>query len=115
VNEPLSVTDWQFRPAIIQETRWKGLGICSNTHSNNLRLADLRCRSNDAKIATSDASSDRPVSMIYGPNFRIGGIAQTLGPLKHAVTASQTGPAMKLELRSIDSGDLVLQQADASL
>jgi hypothetical protein len=50
-------------------------------------------------------------------NAGIGGvaIAQTLGPLKHAVTASQTGPAMKLELRSIDSGDLVLQQADASL
>ena len=46
-------------------------------------------------------------------NAGIGGvaIAQTLGPLKHAVTASQTGPAMKLELRSIDSGDLVLQQA----
>jgi hypothetical protein len=42
-------------------------------------------------------------------------IVQTLGPLKHAVTGSQTTPAMKLELRSIDSGDLVLQQAEASL
>jgi YVTN family beta-propeller protein len=48
-------------------------------------------------------------------NAGIGGvaIAQTLGPLKHAVTDSQTAPAMKLELRSIDSGDLVLQQASS--
>jgi hypothetical protein len=44
----------------------------------------------------------------------IGGtaIAQTLGPLKHVVTPSQTAPAMKLEVRS-GEGDLVLQQAAA--
>jgi len=45
----------------------------------------------------------------------IGGaaIAQTLGPLKHVVAPSQTAPAMKLEVRSNESGegDLVLQQA----
>jgi YVTN family beta-propeller protein len=45
-------------------------------------------------------------------NAGIGGaaIAQTLGPLKHAVASSQTGPAMSLELRSMDSGEVVLQQ-----
>jgi len=46
----------------------------------------------------------------------IGGaaIAQTLGPLKHAVASSQTAPAMKPEMRSKESGDgdLVLQQAE---
>ena len=42
----------------------------------------------------------------------IGGvaIAQTLGPLKHAVAPSQTAPAMKLEVRS-NEDDLVLEQA----
>jgi len=42
----------------------------------------------------------------------IGGvaIAQTLGPLKRAVVASQTTPAMKLELRSSDTNNVVLQQ-----
>jgi YVTN family beta-propeller protein len=45
----------------------------------------------------------------------IGGaaIAQTLGPLKRAVTPSQTAPAMMLEVRSNDEngGQLVLKQA----
>ncbi len=43
----------------------------------------------------------------------IGGvaIAQTLGPLKRAVAPSQTAPSMRLELRSNDTGDIVLRQA----
>jgi YVTN family beta-propeller protein len=49
----------------------------------------------------------------------IGGvaIAQTLGPLKHAVASTQTGPSMKLELRANASGDgdLVLRQAEPTL
>jgi YVTN family beta-propeller protein len=46
----------------------------------------------------------------------IGGvaIAQTLGPLKRAVNPTQTGPAMKLELKSNDSGEVVLEQAAKS-
>jgi YVTN family beta-propeller protein len=42
----------------------------------------------------------------------IGGaaIAQALGPLKHAVAGSPDEPAMKLELRSDDTGTLVLHQ-----
>jgi len=48
-------------------------------------------------------------------NAGIGGtaIVQTFGPLKHVAIASQTAPAMKLEIRSEGSGigDLVLEQA----
>ena len=46
----------------------------------------------------------------------IGGaaIAQTLGPLKHVVAGSQTVPAMKLEVRANESGDLILRQAGGS-
>ena len=46
----------------------------------------------------------------------IGGasIAQTLGPLKHVVTGSQTSPGMKLEVRSGSDGKgaLILKQAE---
>jgi hypothetical protein len=47
-------------------------------------------------------------------NAGIGGaaIAQTLGPIKRAVAPSQTGPAMTLEVRSMDSGEVVLQQGE---
>ncbi len=43
----------------------------------------------------------------------IGGVAivQALGPLKRAVAGSHSVPAMKLELRSDDTGDVVLHQA----
>jgi len=48
----------------------------------------------------------------------IGGtaIAQTLGPLKRVIAPSQTVPAMKLEVRSNESGDgdLILEQATAA-
>jgi YVTN family beta-propeller protein len=58
-----------------------------------------------------------PVGLV-GFMAGIGGtaIAQTLGPLKRVVLPSQTGPTMKLELRSGDSGDgdLVLRQTAES-
>ncbi len=38
-------------------------------------------------------------------------IVQTLGPLKRAVAGSASVPAMKLELRSEDTGDVVLHQS----
>jgi hypothetical protein len=47
----------------------------------------------------------------------IGGaaIAQTLGPLTHAVAPSQTGGAMKLEVRAVNNdGSLVFQQVRTS-
>ncbi len=46
----------------------------------------------------------------------IGGtaIAQTLGPLKHAVAPPQTEQAMRLEVRADESDALVLQQVEAT-
>ena len=43
----------------------------------------------------------------------IGGVAivQALGPLKRAVAGSESVPAMKLELRSEDTGGVVLHQS----
>lgn len=101
----------ELLPALSGSTAHASVAINSLGLIDNLQIAatGLEPGKKYRLVVVGNSDTQDLVKLSAG----IGGvaIAQALGPLKRAVAGSQSAPAMKLELRSDDTGEVILHQA----